>query len=65
MFIFMFGGGGAKPPEIKPPPPKEEDNAAELKKLARQRKSLEAKRTGRKKLVIDKTAATAGLRIID
>ena len=58
----FFGGGAPKmPPPPPPPPPIIPDDSAEMAELARKRKSLEASRVGRSKLVIP--IETGGLRI--
>lgn len=59
--LLRFDPGPSMPAPPPPPPPAEED-AGRLAELARQRKSLEAKRAGRSRLVIE---PDPGLRIIE
>ena len=52
----MFGGGGGSAPSPPPPPPPPAPppvDEEEIRRLARQRRALEAKRAGRRSLRID------------
>ncbi len=48
----LFGGGSPDPPKPPPPPPPPKKDDSDEKRLAQQRRDLEAKRAGRKSLVI-------------
>lgn len=63
----LLGSDPPSPPKPPPPPPPaKDDNDDELSELARKRKSLDANRTGRSKLVVPRdNKQTAGLRILE